>query len=275
MNIFAVLLALGVLTTLGIAFGGMLTVAAKKFEIEEDERTARVRECLPGANCGACGFVGCDSFAQAVVDGAAQPNGCVPGGQTAASAIGEVLGVEVIAAAPVVARVLCQGTKGVARDSYIYDGLKSCRVAASLSGGPKDCRFACVGLGDCAFACKFNAITLNDGIAVVDDRLCVGCGACVDVCPRAVIELKPVEATVLVRCRNSDVAREARAVCMKACMGCKRCVKECKYDAIAVVDGFARIDYEKCTRCGDCVRVCPSKGITLLGENPDDEVATA
>ncbi|MDL2235747.1 RnfABCDGE type electron transport complex subunit B [Christensenellaceae bacterium OttesenSCG-928-L17] len=275
MNISAVVLALGVLAVLGILFGGMLTVAGKKFEVEEDERVGKVRACLPGANCGACGYVGCDQFAEAVVLGDAPPNGCSAGGQETARCIGEVLGVDVKATAPMVARVLCQGTKGIAKDSYIYDGLRSCRVAASLSGGPKDCRFACVGLGDCAFNCKFGAITMRDGIAVIDDRVCVGCGTCVASCPRSVISLMPVDVKVIVRCRNADVAREARAVCMKACIGCGRCTKECQFDAIHVEGGFARIDASKCTRCGDCVKVCPCKCITMQGEPDTKQTASA
>lgn len=263
MNMIPILAALGIMGTLGLVFGGMLTFAAKKFTVETDERVDNVREALPGANCGACGFVGCDAFAQAVVNGEAPPNGCSAGGASTAAAIGEIMGVDVVAAERVVARVLCQGTQSVAKDRYEYDGLRSCRVAASLSGGPKQCRFACIGLGDCAFSCKFDAITMKDGIAHIDENKCVGCGRCVDVCPHAVIALKPQKAKVLVRCRNSDVAREARDVCQRACIACGRCAKECKYDAIVVENGFAKIDVEKCTKCGDCAKVCPCKCITI------------
>ncbi len=265
MDILPIVYAFVALGAIGLIFGVVLGVADKKFYVEVDERVANVRACLPGANCGACGYVGCDSFAEAVVEGKAPPNGCSAGGSSTADAIGEVLGVAVEAQAPVVARVLCQGTSGVAKPRFEYDGYRSCRVAASMAGGPKQCRFSCIGLGDCAFSCKFGAITMRDGIAFISPERCVGCGTCVDICPRSVIKLQPADAQVLVRCRNSDVARQARDVCMKACIACKRCVKECKYDAIAVENGFAVIDPEKCTRCGECAAVCPCKCITIKG----------
>lgn len=263
MSGIAIVLAFLVLGALGVAFGALLSFADKKFYVEVDPRIAAVRACLGGANCGACGFAGCDAFAEAVVEGKAPANGCPPGGEAAAKGIGEVMGVNVEAQAPVVARVMCQGTHGVVKDRYVYDGLRSCRVAASLAGGPKTCRFSCVGLGDCVLKCAFEAIRIEDTIAVIDPLKCKGCGECVDVCPRGVIQLKPLDAQVLVRCRNSDVAREARAVCMKACIGCGRCTKECKYDAIHVENGYARIDEEKCIRCGECAAVCPCKCITI------------
>ncbi len=231
--------------------------------MEVDARVEAIREALPGANCGACGFVGCDAFAAAVANGEAPPNGCIPGGATSAAAIADILGVEVVAQERKIARIICQGTESVAKDRYVYDGYRSCSVAASLAGGPKQCRFACIGLGDCAFHCKFDAITMKDGLAVIDEALCTGCGTCVDVCPRSVISLKSEGARVLVRCRNADVAREARNVCQRACIACGRCTKECKHDAIVVEGGFARIDPEKCTKCGECVPVCPCKCITI------------
>lgn len=263
MSVSAILYALLALGALGLVFGLVLGVADKKFHVEVDPRVEKVRACLGGANCGACGFAGCDAFAEAVVAGKVLPNGCPAGGAATACAIGEVLGITVETKAPVVARVICQGTCGVAKERYEYDGYKSCRVAASMAGGPKQCRFSCVGLGDCALACAFDAITMKDGIAYIDEKKCVGCGACVDVCPHNVIHLKPADASVLVRCQNRDVARVARDVCMKACIACGRCVKTCKYDAIKVENGFAVIDEEKCTRCGECAEVCPCKCITV------------
>jgi ferredoxin len=103
---------------------------------------------------------------------------------------------------------------------------------------------------------------MENGIAVIDQKLCVGCGTCVGTCPRHVIELMPESAQILVRCHNSAPAREARAACSKACIACKRCEKECPADAIHVENDFARIDQSKCTRCGACVKVCPDKCIT-------------
>lgn len=262
MNITAIILALAVMAVLGVLFGIILTIADKKFAVEVDPRVSAVRECLGGANCGACGYAGCDAFAQAVVDGEAPVTGCTPGGAKAAEAIAAVMGMSVdLSGTRIAARVICQGECGVAKDRYIYDGYASCATVAGIAGGPKMCRFACIGLGDCAKACKFGAIEIVNGIAKIDESKCTACGQCQKACPRGVIELKPVNETVIVSCRNTDSGREARAACMKACIACGRCTKECPSDAIHVEGGVAKIDPEKCTRCGACAKVCPCKCI--------------
>ena len=252
-----------VLGGIGLVFGLVLTFASKKFHVETDERVGKVRECLAGANCGACGYAGCDGFAAAVVNGEAPVNGCKPAGAQGAAQIAAIMGVEAEAGEKMVARVLCQGVKGVAKERYVYDGYKSCVAAAGIAGGPKECRFACIGLGDCMDHCAFGAITMKDGVACIDEEKCTACGKCVEVCPRSSIKLLPAEQKVIVRCHNSDIARVARAVCMDACIGCGRCKKECKYDAIVVENGYARIDPDKCTRCGACAGVCPCNCITV------------
>ncbi len=253
-----------VLAVIGLVFGLVLTFASKKFHVDVDERVTKVRECCAGANCGACGFPGCDGFAAAVVEGKAPVNGCKPAGAEAAKKIAAIMGAEAGEEEErMVARVLCQGVKGVAKERYTYDGYRSCAVAATVAGGPKDCRFACIGMGDCMNHCAFGAISMKDGIACIDPDKCAACGACIEACPRNVIRLMPASQNVIVRCRNSDVARVARAVCMDACIGCGRCKKECQYEAITVENGFARIDPEKCTRCGACAAVCPCHCITV------------
>lgn len=251
------------LGALGLIFGCVLTFAAKKFHVEVDERIEQVRACLGGANCGACGYAGCDAFAAAVVEGKAPVNGCAPAGEKGVREISRIMDQEAPTGEKMVARVLCQGESGVAMDRYVYDGYKSCAVAAGLAGGPKDCRFACIGLGDCQDKCAFDAISMKNGIACIDPEKCTACGACIKACPRQVISLMPLSQRVIVRCRNSDTARAARAVCMDACIGCGRCRKECQYGAIALENGYAHIDPEKCTRCGACAGVCPCGCITI------------
>ncbi len=252
-----------VLGGLGLAFGLILSYASRKFHVDTDPRVQQVRQCLGGANCGACGYAGCDAFAEAVVKGEAKVNGCAPAGAEGTRRIAAIMGQEAAESERIVARVLCQGIRGIAKDTYSYDGYKSCIIAAGIAGGPKDCRFACIGLGDCIDHCAFGAIRIVDGIARIDENRCTACGACVSNCPRNVIRLMPVSQEVIVRCRNSDTARLARDVCAKACIGCGRCKRECQYDAITVENGFARIDPEKCTRCGACAAVCPCHCITV------------
>ena len=251
------------LGALGILFGAILTFAGKKFEVEIDPRVEQVRDCLGGANCRACGYAGCDAYADAVVSGEARPDLSPPGGNEAAQAIAEIMGTDASDIRPMVARVMCQGTIGIANDRYVYDGYQTCRVAAGRSGGPKECEYACIGLGDCVAHCAFGALSMRAGIAYVDEQMCKACGACVDVCPRSILQMVPVSATVTVRCSNQDVAKNARAGCMRACIACGRCEKVCKEGAIVVTDNLAHIDPDKCTRCGDCVKVCPCKCITL------------
>ncbi len=263
MNITAILYAVVALGGLSLAFALVLSFADKKFAVPVDERVSEVRAALPGANCGACGYAGCDVFAQAVVDGQAKANGCIPGGASSAKAIGDVMGVEVTADKPMIAKVVCQGEVGVSKHRYDYDGYESCRMASMMAGGPKKCPYACVGLGDCVKVCAFGALTVENGLARVDETKCTACGMCASICPRHSIQLKPKNSTVMVRCQNRDTGRQAREECQKACIACKRCQKECKYDAIVIEDGYAKIDPDKCTRCGACAKVCPCGCITM------------
>jgi Na+-translocating ferredoxin:NAD+ oxidoreductase RNF subunit RnfB len=258
MNLTAILYAALVLGGLGVVFGAVLSFADKKFAVEVDERVALVREALPGANCGACGFAGCDAFSQAVVDGKAKPNGCIPGGANCASAIAGVMGVKAEAWIPVQATVCCQGAADVAKSRYEYTGFPSCRQASGMAGGPKRCRYACLGLGDCVSVCAFGALSIENGLAKVDEGKCTACGMCAAACPRGVIHVMPARAKVIVRCQNHDAPKAAREACQKACIACRRCEKECKAGAIVLEDNCARIDETKCTRCGDCVKVCPT-----------------
>lgn len=263
MNVTAILYAVAALGGIGVVFGAVLSFADKMFAVTVDERVANAREALPGANCGACGFAGCDAFAQAVISGEAKVTGCPAGGAKTAQALAEIMGEEASEQTAKVAKVICQGEKGVSKHRYDYEGYPSCQMASTMAGGPKKCPYACIGLGDCQRVCAFSAIRIENNLAKVDETKCTACGLCATTCPRHSIQLMPLDATVTVRCQNRDTGRMAREECVKACIGCKRCVKECKYDAIAVEDGFAIIDTEKCTRCGDCAKVCPIGCITV------------
>lgn len=267
MDATAIAYAAAVLGGLGILFGVFLSFADKKFAVTVDPRIEKITENLARANCGACGYPGCDQFAMAVLKGEAPVGGCTPGGTKTAAMLAQIMGVEgKQEEEPQVARLLCQGEFGVSHLRYEYDGLESCRAAVNLSGGPRKCNYACVGLGDCVRVCKFDAMKIVNGLVVIDEDKCTACGMCVTECPRDAIELLPRSATVTVRCRNLDTAKEAMQSCTMACIGCRRCEKACRFDAIHVVNNCAKIDTDKCTRCGECVPVCPTKCITLLEE---------
>ena len=265
MNILNIVYAGGILGVLGIVFGAALVFAEKKFHVETDPRVEAVRACLAGANCGACGFPGCDGYAMAVVEGTAPMNACAPGGPKAAAAIAAIMGAEApaVEAGPAKkAYVLCQGMEGCAKVKEEIVAYGSCKEAAE-AGGNKLCRFACLGHGDCVNACKFGALSIENGIAKVDMEKCVGCGACARTCPRSVIKIMTDDVKVVVRCRNTDPGKDVRAVCSKGCLACGMCVRACEQGAIAIVDGYAQIDYEKCIGCGKCATACKFGVITM------------
>ena len=79
-----ILLSILCLGVLGGAFGALLAFASKIFHVEVDPKQEAVRNCLAGANCGGCGFPGCDGYAAAVAAGEAPTNRCVAGGEATA-----------------------------------------------------------------------------------------------------------------------------------------------------------------------------------------------
>ena len=247
------------LAGLGLLFGVLITFASKKFEVEQDDRVEKIVEILPNANCGGCGFAGCQAYAKAVVDGDAEPDLCSAGGTEAAAKIGEILGIEVGQKEPVTAYVMCCGSAENTAPKYAYDGIDNCIAAVRVSGGFKSCSFACLGFGNCVDACKFDAISIQNGIAGVDTEKCVGCGACVKACPKALIHLVPKSAKYVVKCSSKDKGVDTKNNCKGGCIGCKICEKNCPSDAIKVVDNLAVIDYSKCTSCGVCFEKCPRK----------------
>ena len=136
MDLQNVIYAVAVLFIMGIVFAILLGVAAKVFAVEVDERIPLVRECLPGANCGGCGFPGCDGLAAAIVEGRAPVNGCPVGGAAAAEKIAKVLGVEVAEGERNVAHVKCNGGCN-AVDKAVYEGLQDCNAAMRVASRTK------------------------------------------------------------------------------------------------------------------------------------------
>lgn len=247
---------------LGVVFGVLLAFASQKFAVKVDERQAKIREALPGANCGGCGFPGCDGFAEAVVAGKAKPSGCAAGGAPVAEKIAAILGVEASLEEPKVAFLKCKGSPEVTAKNCVYDGVHDCREAVVVPGkGPTACAFGCLGFGTCVSVCQFGAISVKDGLAVVDVEKCVGCGACVEQCPRGVLTLVPKSSKVHVTCNSPLKGPLVRKACSAGCIGCTLCVKTCPQQAIEMQGGLAVIDYSKCINCGACAEKCPAKNI--------------
>ncbi|MBR3867511.1 MAG: RnfABCDGE type electron transport complex subunit B [Butyricicoccus sp.] len=260
MDMMNVLSAALVLFVMGVLFALLLGIAAKIFAVEVDERVPLVRECLPGANCGGCGFPGCDGLAAAIVAGTAPVNGCPVGGAAAAEKIAAVMGVEAASGERMVAHIYCNGGCA-AKDKAKYEGLQDCNAALRVANGPKECAYGCMGLGSCVAACAFGAIEIVNGVAKVNPDKCVACGKCVATCPKKLIALVPESKKVHVNCMNKDKGAQAMKVCDNACIGCMKCEKTCKFDAIHVVNNVAVIDYTKCKNCKMCAKACPKNAI--------------
>ena len=266
-----VLLALAVLAILGAVFGLILAYASKVFAVEKDPREEAIAGCLPGANCGGCGFPGCGGYAAAVAKGEAPVNACAAGGEAVANQIAEIMGVAAGASVKQVAVVHCSGG-GADKAKYEYIGVHDCLAAAKLpGGGPLACNFGCLGMGTCEKVCPFDAIHVQGGVAVVDEDKCKACNKCVDVCPRHIIALEPYKTKkhVSIPCSSKAKGPGVTKVCTDGCIGCSMCAKACPKEAINMVDNLAVIDYDKCIGCGICAQKCPRKLITVDGKVPE------
>ena len=247
---------------IALIIGIFLGVSAEIFKVEVDEKVVKIRECLPGNNCGGCGYAGCDALAEAIAKGNAAVNQCPVGGSKVAGKISEVMGVSVEGFTKKVAFVHCDGSCVNINKVYEYKGVKDCKVAAMLpNSGEKACKNACLGYGECVKACKFDAIHIVDGVAVVDEDKCVACKACINICPMKVIELVPYGKVHKVKCSNKDKGKLAMDVCKVSCIACGMCERTCTKDAIKVINNIATMDFEKCDDCGDCAEKCPRKCI--------------
>ena len=253
-----ILIAALVVAGIGAVCAVVLVVASKFFSVEEDETYTKIRECLPGANCGACGYAGCDGYAKALAtEQGIKTNLCIPGADAVSKQISEILGVEFEDVVEKVAVIHCYGDCSHTSNKMDYVGIQSCEAAKMMYGGRGNCVYGCMGLGDCARACPQGAICIENGIAHVDTRKCIGCGLCVRACPRGLISLVNDGSKVLITCSNTEKGAIARKKCSNACIGCKMCEKGCEYGAIKVTNNLATIDYDKCTQCTKCAQNCP------------------
>ena len=235
-----ILLAVLIVTVIGL-IGAVILVAASIFMyVPVDERVEQITGCLPGANCGACGCAGCADYAKTIVEDGNAVNKCVPGGAKVAGEIAAIMGVEAGASVPMKAVVACSGTCGKTGKRFEFEGLHSCQAVKGLYGGDGDCKFGCLGYGDCVSVCAFDAIHVVDGVALVDREKCTGCGACAKACPNAIISIIPEhKRKPVVLCQNKDKGAQTRKACSAGCIGCMKCAKACPKQAITVENNLA------------------------------------
>ena len=245
MSLGALLLSSGILGGIGVGFAVLIAFAQRRFYVWEDPRIDGVVGLLPGNNCGGCGLPGCRGFAEALVAGRIIPATCTAMNADQRQEVAAYLGVEVGAATQRVARLLCAGGRDVAVQQAEYLGLETCAAAAAVASGGKGCTWGCLGLGDCARACDYNAIRMNEnGLPVVIPENCIACNDCVEACPKDLFVLMPIDHHLLVQCKNLLEGEAATAVCRVACNGCRRCEADAP-GLITIRDGLAVIDYDR------------------------------
>lgn len=256
-----ILVPVAVIGGMGLLFGALLGIASKIFAVKVDERIPQIVEVLPGANCGGCGFAGCNAYAAALAAGKAAPNQCPAGGAAAAEKIAAILGVTAEEKEKTVARVLCNGNADRAKEKFTYDGPMDCHTAMRLGGGDKVCAYGCLGYGSCEKVCRFGAISTESGVAAVDEEKCVACGLCVKECPKQIIRILPAKSRFSVICSSKDKGKDVRSACQVGCIGCGICAKNCPKEAITLENNLAHIDPERCVNCGICAKKCPQHTI--------------
>lgn len=249
-----------VLSLLGLGFvaAAILAAASRVFHVEEDPRVEAVMEALPGANCGGCGYAGCEGYAIAVVnDPAISAALCVAGSAEVSIAVGELTGKTVAASDPLLSFRRCDKLAGKVGLRYEYQGMPSCAAATLLMGGSDVCSWSCLGFGDCVEVCPFDAMTLDNGLVHVSPTKCTGCGACIKACPRNSLELIPVRARIAVYCATKDRLRAVMEICEVGCINCGKCIKSCPAKAISSVDERIEVNHKQCLSYGpECNEVC-------------------
>jgi len=262
------------LSLLGFVAALILYFFAQKFKVYEDPRIDQVEEALPSANCGGCGFPGCRNFAEACVKTETFDDlYCPVGGNEVMATVAGILGKEAGETDPLVAVVRCNGSFENRPRTNIYDGVQNCTIIHNLYTGDTDCPYGCLGHGECVDACNFEAMYMDEktGLPVIIDENCVACGACVEACPRDIIELRKrnkKDRKIFVSCINEEKGGIAKKYCAVACTGCTMCFKVCPFDAISMNNNLAFIDSDKCKLCRKCVVVCPTDAIHEINFPP-------
>jgi formate dehydrogenase beta subunit len=253
---------------LGVAAALGLGAAAKIFYVEVDPLAEAVEEALPGANCGGCGFAGCSSAAEAIAKGTHPPSICVGGGPEVQEEVAAILGVELTATEPQIAQVGCRYPVKRSDLKFNYAGLSDCRSAVLIAGGPKECPVGCIGLGSCAKACPFDALSIgDDGLPVVDPVKCTGCGTCVRTCPMGIMQLTSVTARIL----GEFTTEQCHAPCQRTCPAGIDIPKHIRETAVGDYEAALLTIKERNPLPLICGRICPHPCEAACRRNLEDE----
>jgi Na+-translocating ferredoxin:NAD+ oxidoreductase RNF subunit RnfB len=261
-EVSSIWLPVAVASGIALVLGLIILLTAKFFAVPVDDKLEQIKEILPGANCGACGFTGCEGYARSLAEGDSDTAKCPVGGVATAQELSSFLGLAAPDFTPKVAYMYCNGTTEHTSKRFEYSGTKSCAAAHSLFSGPNSCSYGCLGFGDCLEVCNFDAIYYEKGIIRINADNCTACGLCVKACPKNLISIIPKHKnTYAVQCRNKWPGAQTRKNCSVGCIGCRKCFKACEYGAITMDGPLAVIDHEKCTHCGACISECPTGAI--------------
>jgi len=262
-----------VVAVLGGVIGCLLAVAGKKLQKDIDPRIEQITELLPGANCGACGFAGCQGLAAAIAAGRVGVSPCIACSPANKKSIAAIMGIfgEIPEDNELrrVCRVSCNGCKANIHENYNYIGIHDCNYVAKSYSGLDKCKYGCLGFGSCVKFCPFGAISMGKhGLPVIDYSKCTGCGVCAQQCPQKVLKITWAGSKVHLLCNNRDKGKSAMDDCDVSCISCGLCVKNCPQKAITMVEdemgSLPVIDRNKCTECGLCVKNCPRHCLHLM-----------
>jgi len=259
------LTAIATMGSLMLVLATLLIVASKKLAVAEDPRNDIVESMLPGANCGACGYIGCRQFAEALVREETTPGKCTVSSDTERERVAQFLQVEVGEVVQQVVRLACAGANNVARHRANYSGIKTCQAAAQVGGGSKTCSWGCLGFGDCESVCDFDAIVMNEhALPVVIEANCTACGDCIEVCPKDLFSLHPVNHRLWVACKNLEFGDDILEYCQVGCTACGKCAMDARGDLIEMKNNLAVVDYHKDHRTRVPIERCPTGAIVWL-----------
>lgn len=257
-----------IMVVMGVFLAVVLAFADKRFYVYEDPRIEDVVGMLPSANCGACGCAGCRAFAEKAVKGEIAPGKCTVSSPDAIVSIASFLGVDAGSEEKRVARLACAGGSNVAWNTALYSGMTTCRGAALISGGGKGCSWGCLGLADCARACTFDAIHMDEhDLPVVDATKCTACNDCVVACPKQLFSIHPISHRLWVSCKNLLNGDTAEALCEVACTACGRCAADAPAGLVQIVNNLAVVDYSKNRMASKApIERCPTGAIVWLND---------